>query len=170
VISLCAVGARRFSECAHPPSRSTAGGTFAITEFTEHPEAVTCAPSASAPKRPLAGNHWAAPWPADKTVVIECRFLPALADDGSGLGTRFGSDAPLRLEVTFNTWQLALTSDDDRAALGEDDLSMRNWIRFTHGTALRDPPKLLVLTISPDDGLVPRHRGFDRFGWNFQDR
>jgi hypothetical protein len=131
-----------------------AGGTFAITEFSEHPEAVTCAPSASAAARPLAGNHWAAPLPTDKTVAIECRFLPALADDGSGLGTRFGTNAPLRLKANFNAWQLALTGNDDRTALGEADLSIRGWARFSHGTALRDPPKPLTLTISPDDGLA----------------
>jgi hypothetical protein len=130
----------------------TAKGSFDILEFSEHPESVTCAPFASAEARPVSGNHWAAPLPTDKTVELECRFLRPVSDAGNSLGTRFTADAPLRFKVNLKARQLTLASDDDRLALGEAAFRADTWVVFSHGAALRDPPKELTLWTFPKDG------------------
>jgi hypothetical protein len=138
-----------------------ATGTYEVTDFTTHPDAVACARFVSLRSPPpVTEGRWAAPLPTDRMVQLECRFIRYPAEGDGGLGTRFTAETPLRLAVNFSAGQLDLLTADDRSALGDpkQDTSPNSGailIGFERGGApifTGDKPGRLTLSIFSRDG------------------
>jgi hypothetical protein len=136
-----------------------ATGFYHVINFTTDPDAVPCARFVSLRSPPpITESHWAAPFPTDRMVQLECRFIRYPAEGDGGLGTRFTAEAPLRLAVNFSAGQLELVSAEDRSALGDptQDTSTTPWsihVRFEHGAAPPGGrPWRLTFYVSPHNG------------------
>ena len=100
--------------------------------------------------------EWAAVIPRDRTIQVRCTFI-ARADD-SGLGARFGSEAPLLLRL--DQGRAELVNEKDRSDLGravsEKTLPRGDMLIAFEGGALPvfDPARetRLSLLINPDSG------------------